>query len=132
MSPELDTVLPGNDGQIWKELVELHGDDPGMFNTTKDVTVKHVVQALKVKIWQAARLITLWRKKVWREILTEWVATGLGYETFNLSTFSWMAALRLDEVRQKGHSEGRRALTAGAIWRGCRLCCGRLGPRWRS
>ncbi|KAL3290979.1 hypothetical protein RB213_002099 [Colletotrichum asianum] len=69
--------------------------------TGSRVTVNHrLVKALRLgseKSFPTRQLITLWNHKGWREITTRWCQTRLGLETFNISTFKWMAGLRIDD-----------------------------------
>ncbi|KAF6803273.1 hypothetical protein CPLU01_16125, partial [Colletotrichum plurivorum] len=41
--------------------------------------------------------MTLWNHERWRTLTTRWCETRLGLETFNISTFEWMASLRIDD-----------------------------------
>ena len=44
------------------------------------------------------RLVTLWRNKSWKEMITKWCSFPVGLGTFNITTFEWMASCRLDDV----------------------------------
>ena len=45
------------------------------------------------------RVVTLWRNRRWREMVTRWYSTELGREMFTtLSTWEWMASMRVDNV----------------------------------
>lgn len=100
-----DATLPDGHGQIWMQLTAAYRRKPHMFDengTNKAQTERYVLQSLQLgreSESMVGRLITLWRKHRWREALTEWNITAVGYATFNITTFWWMAALRLDEVR---------------------------------
>lgn len=78
-----------------------------MFDDEKNIKVdteRYILQTLQLGRESKAmvgKLVTLWRKKIWRETLTEWNATAMGYATFHIGTFGWMSALRLDEVCTK-------------------------------
>ncbi|KAL3292280.1 hypothetical protein RB213_011923 [Colletotrichum asianum] len=77
-----DLSLPDNHRQIWNYLVLIA-----------------LVEALHLsseKSFPTRQLVTLWNHKGWREITTRWCQTHLGLETFNISTFEWMASLRID------------------------------------
>ena len=100
-----EATLPDSHAQLWRQLTAAHQHNPDMFDeskTTKTVTERYMLQQLQLGressgiLW---RLLTLWRRKAWRETLTEWNGTAVGYATFNINTFLWMSSLRLDEVR---------------------------------
>lgn len=44
------------------------------------------------------RLCTLWKNKEWRNMITRWCEFAIGRNTFNISTFEWMAGCRIDDV----------------------------------
>ncbi|KAF4881223.1 hypothetical protein CGCFRS4_v015772 [Colletotrichum fructicola] len=95
-----DPSLPDNHGQIWNHLVSIASVAAGSITGSR-VTVDHrLVEALRLgseKSFPTRRLVTLWNHIGWREITTRWCQTRLGLETFNISTFEWMAGLRIDD-----------------------------------
>ncbi|KAF4883690.1 hypothetical protein CGCF415_v015725 [Colletotrichum fructicola] len=92
-----DPSLPDNHGQIWKQLVSVASDTAG---PSTHITVNHkLVVGLRLsseKGLPTRRLVTLWNHERWRDMATRWCQTRLGLETFNISTFEWMASLRVD------------------------------------
>lgn len=100
-----DSILPDSHGQIWKQFTATYRNDPDMFDEnshSKAETEQYVMRMLQLGGESRAlvnRMITLWRKDAWRSTLNKWNATDIGYATFNIGTFHWMSALRLDEVR---------------------------------
>ncbi|KAL0929278.1 uncharacterized protein CTRU02_215819 [Colletotrichum truncatum] len=98
-----DPSLPDNHGQIWTQLVSIASDTSG--GSTKggaaQVIVDYkLVEALRLggeKSFPTRRLVTLWNHERWRKITTRWCQTRLGLETFNISTFEWIASLRIDD-----------------------------------
>ncbi|KAL3291634.1 hypothetical protein RB213_015099 [Colletotrichum asianum] len=95
-----DLSLPDNHGQIWNHLVLIASVAVGSITGSR-VTIDHrLVEALRLgseKSFPTRRLVTLWNHKGWREITTRWCQTRLGLETFNISTFEWIAGLRIDD-----------------------------------
>ncbi|GJC90065.1 hypothetical protein ColLi_12903 [Colletotrichum liriopes] len=95
-----DPSLPDNHGQIWTQLVSI-ASDAAESTTRNQATVDHkLVEALRLggeKSFPTRRLVTLWNHKRWRTLTTRWCQTRLGLETFNISTFEWMASLRIDD-----------------------------------
>ncbi|KAK6206261.1 hypothetical protein QIS74_13680 [Colletotrichum tabaci] len=95
-----DPSLPDNHGQIWTQLVSI-ASDAAEPTTRNQATVDHkLVEALRLgseKSFPTRRLVTLWNHKRWRTLTTRWCQTRLGLETFNISTFEWMASLRIDD-----------------------------------
>ncbi|KAK1973872.1 hypothetical protein LZ30DRAFT_451157 [Colletotrichum cereale] len=96
-----DPSLPDNHGQIWTQLVSVASDAVEPTGRDRATTVNHkLVEALRLggeKSFPTRRLMTLWNHKRWRTVTTRWCETRLGLETFNVSTFEWMASLRIDD-----------------------------------
>ncbi|KAK1994148.1 hypothetical protein LX36DRAFT_641942, partial [Colletotrichum falcatum] len=95
-----DPSLPDNHGQIWTQLVSIASDAAGAATRTQATVDHKLVEALRLggeKSFPTRRLVTLWNHERWRSLTTRWCQTRLGLETFNISTFEWMASLRIDD-----------------------------------
>ncbi|KAK1519800.1 hypothetical protein CABS01_16568 [Colletotrichum abscissum] len=95
-----DPNLPDNHGQIWTQLVSVASEPNGTASVDQGTVDHKLVEALRLggeKSFPTRRLVTLWNHERWRAITTRWCQTRLGLETFNISTFEWMASLRIDD-----------------------------------
>ncbi|KZL83393.1 hypothetical protein CI238_13041 [Colletotrichum incanum] len=95
-----DPSLPDNHGQIWTQLVSIASDAAGSTTRNEATVDQKLVEALRLggeKSFPTRRLVTLWNHTRWRTLTTRWCQTRLGLETFNISTFEWMASLRIDD-----------------------------------
>ncbi|WYZ36255.1 hypothetical protein EsH8_XII_000005 [Colletotrichum jinshuiense] len=99
-----DPGLPDNHGQIWTQLLSIASKAAAVAlapTPEKDVSVNQkLVEALCLggeKQFPTRRLVTLRNHTRWQDMTMRWCHTKLGLETFNISTFQWMASLRIDE-----------------------------------
>lgn len=96
------TALPDSQGDMWMQLVLAQEQNERLFQGNKPAVQKQIREVLRLSSgdsFPAGRVVTLWRNDRWREMITRWCRTELGRETLsNISTWEWMASLRLDSV----------------------------------
>ncbi|KAK3177774.1 hypothetical protein K4F52_009472 [Lecanicillium sp. MT-2017a] len=96
------TTLRDSHGQIWSQLVlaEALARKQGktLFDGNKAAIERRLLDILQLgtEKFPVSRLLTLWNKTRWREVLTRWSATAVGAANFEISTFAWMSSLRVD------------------------------------
>lgn len=95
--------MPDSAGDMWMQLVLAQEQDSTLFKGNKPTVQKQIREVLRLSSgdsFPVGRVVTLWRNDRWREMITRWCRTELGRETLrNISTWEWMASLRLDSVR---------------------------------
>lgn len=96
-----DPSLPDSHGQIWMQLVSAATRNKALFQGKKPVVERQMLDILRldsVDRFPVSRLVTLWKNKRWRCMITRWCETEIGRATFNISTWDWMASYRIDSV----------------------------------
>ncbi|KAH6880649.1 hypothetical protein B0T10DRAFT_411653, partial [Thelonectria olida] len=94
-----DPSLPDTHGQIWTQLVMAASHDGALFQGNKITVEKQITDILRLNRedrFPIGRLVTLWKNKRWRSMITRWCTTTLGRSTLNISTWDWMASYRVD------------------------------------
>lgn len=94
--------LPDSAAGMWMQLEQAHEQDGRLFHGNKVAVQKQMREVLRLgsgDSFPAGRVVTLWRNKRWRNMITRWCRTEVGRGTFtNISTWEWMASLRIDNV----------------------------------
>lgn len=96
-----DVTLPDSHGQIWAEAATLASIDDTLFRGSHKEVESEMVEILGLAgktRFPTRRLVTLWRNKNWREMITRWCSFPLGQATFNITAFEWLVSCRLDDV----------------------------------
>lgn len=97
-----DVLLPDNHGQIWAEMAALASADDTRFNSSARELEREMVETLGLTgktRFPTKRLVTLWRNKNWKEMITKLCCFPVGQALFSISAFEWMASCRIDDVR---------------------------------
>lgn len=95
--------LPDCAADMWMQLVQAEQEEEGsLFDDDKKATEQRIRSFLRLgskDAFPVGRVVTLWRNRRWRGMLTRWYGTQLGRETLpNVSTCEWMASLQIDGV----------------------------------
>lgn len=96
-----DVLLPDTHGQIWAELTTLASTNDTLFcgNSRELETEMATTLGLVGRTrFPTKRLVTLWRNKNWRRMITDLCCFPVGQELFSISAFEWMASCRIDDV----------------------------------
>ncbi|KAH7150718.1 hypothetical protein DER46DRAFT_512389, partial [Fusarium sp. MPI-SDFR-AT-0072] len=87
-----DLTLPDTYSQIWLQLVSAFDRDPTPFSTERNGNKKGIEKRMldilcltSKSRFPNSRLVTLWRSKRWRLLITRWCRNSLGRATFNIS-----------------------------------------------
>ncbi|KID80877.1 hypothetical protein MGU_11700 [Metarhizium guizhouense ARSEF 977] len=92
--------LPDSAADMWMQLVQAQEQDGRLFHGNKAAVQKRMREVLRLgggDTFPAGRVVTLWRNDRWRSMITRWCRTEVGRGTFtNISTWEWMASLRID------------------------------------
>lgn len=94
--------LPDSAADMWMQLVQAQEQDGRLFHGNKAAVQRRMREVLRLgggDTFPAGRVVTLWRNDRWRSMITRWCRTEVGRGTFtNISTWEWMASLRIDNV----------------------------------
>jgi hypothetical protein len=96
-----DVILPDNHGQIWAEMATLAATDDTLFHGNSKELEREMVETLGLAgktRFPTKRLVTLWRNKNWKEMITRLCSFPVGQAVFSISAFEWMASCRIDDV----------------------------------
>jgi len=96
-----DVLLPDNHGQIWAEMAALASADDTRFNGRARELESELVETLGLTgktRFPTKRLVTLWRNKNWKDMITKLCCFPVGQALFSISAFEWMASCRIDDV----------------------------------
>lgn len=86
--------------QIWKELAALYEEDQTLFQGKNGPIQDEMLDILghSEATFPIRRLVTLWKAKGWRELITRWCKTPLGDSLFQLSLWEELSRCRIDDV----------------------------------
>ncbi|PNP44445.1 hypothetical protein TGAMA5MH_03791 [Trichoderma gamsii] len=95
-----DLALADRHGQIWNQIVWLSSWDKTLFSggkTNAEEKIRDMLCLGNEARLPTGRLVTLWRNKRWKPMITRWCSTAVGKEAFNISTWEDMASRRFDD-----------------------------------
>jgi len=97
----LDHTLPDNHGQVWMQISTLSQQDSTLFQgSSKEVEeeMEAIANLGGRDEFPTRRMVTLWKNRSWKAMITRWCSTALGRSTFNISLWADLARCRIDDV----------------------------------
>ncbi|KAG6117729.1 hypothetical protein E4U12_001351, partial [Claviceps purpurea] len=95
-----DVAQPDSHGDIWLHVVTAAAQKPEKFQGNACDITAEIEDTLELSCKSGipvARLVTLWRNKIWKELVTQWCKTAVGRATFKIRLWSMMITCRTDD-----------------------------------
>ncbi|KAG6095205.1 hypothetical protein E4U31_005985, partial [Claviceps sp. LM219 group G6] len=95
-----EVAQPDSHGDIWLHVVTAAAQKPEKFQGNACDITAEIEDTLELSCKSGipvARLVTLWRNKIWKELVTQWCKTAVGRATFKIRLWSMMITCRTDD-----------------------------------
>ncbi|KAG6054518.1 hypothetical protein E4U32_006882 [Claviceps aff. humidiphila group G2b] len=95
-----DVAKPDSHGDIWLHIVTVVSQKPDKFQGKGTDIAREMAETLELRNEigvPMTRLVSLWRNKKWRKMVTAWCQTAVGRATFKIRPWYMMMACRIDD-----------------------------------